>query len=265
MGEMMEKATEFSDKGVVITGATGIIGRWLAKGFAARGARLCLSDKDGTALKALAADLPGTPLLHTAELTEDKDLCGLVARVASEWGAPDILINNAAIYPNAWLLDTATAEWDRIMSVNVRAPFALTRDFARLMVKAGRGGSVLNISSGASRKMRVTAVAYCLSKTALDRLTKGFALELASYGIRVNALEPGFAPGSESSPLSQSHIDATTAAIPAGRLCTEDDVVNAALYLSSEAASYVTGTTLTADGGESIGSLAVYQRKKKAL
>jgi 3-oxoacyl-[acyl-carrier protein] reductase len=126
-------------------------------------------------------------------------------------------------------------------------------------------GSIINISSGASRKMRRSVVPYCVSKTALDRLTKGFALELAEFGIRVNALEPGFAPGSAVSRLTEEHVAATKGAIPLGRPSSQADIGNALLFLASDASSYVTGATLAVDGGNSIGSLAVYQDKKSPL
>ena len=119
-----------------------------------------------------------------------------VAEVGRRWGATDVLVNNAGIYPSGFLLDTPTAEFDRIFAVNLRAPFILTKALAIQMIAKGVKGSVINISSGASRKMRRTVVPNCTSKTALDRLTKGFAIELAEFGIRVNALEPGFMPGS---------------------------------------------------------------------
>jgi 3-oxoacyl-[acyl-carrier protein] reductase len=113
--------------------------------------------------------------------------------------------------------------------------------------------------------MRRTVVPYCVSKTALDRLTKGFAIELAEFGIRVNAVEPGFAAGSRVSAITDEHVAATVSAIPLGRPSSPQDAVQAVLYLCSEAAAYVTGATLTVDGGNSIGSLAVHQAKKTPL
>ena len=107
-------------------------------------------------------------------------------------------------------------EFDRIFDINLRAPFILTRRIATQMIQKKVKGSIINISSGASRKMRSTVVPYCTSKTALDRLTKGFAVELAEFGIRVNALEPGFAPGSTVSELTDAHVRNTVAAIPLG-------------------------------------------------
>ena len=133
------------------------------------------------------------------------------------------------------------------------------------MAKKGVKGSIINISSGASRKMRRTVVPYCTSKTALDRLTKGFAIELAEFGIRANTLEPGFAAGSTVSPLTDDHVRNTVAQIPLGRPSSREDVGNALLYLASDASAYVTGSTLTVDGGNSIGALAVHQSKKNPL
>jgi len=248
--------TEFEGKRVVVTGAAGIMGKALVSHFAQAGATVCSTDRstDGLSGFAIAADL-----------TTDEGLQLLLDGVKEKWGAPDIVINNAAIYPSSFLLDLEVADWDRIMDVNVRAPFVLMRGFALQMIKNNINGNFVNISSGAARKMRRTAVTYCMSKSALDRMTKGFALELAEYGIRVNCLEPGFASGSEVSSLSQEHIDRVMAAIPLGDETASEDVGQAALYLASSAAKNITGTSLAVDGGNSAGVMDVYQAKKSAL
>ena len=151
------------------------------------------------------------------------------------------------------------------MGINVRVPFLLTQTVAKLMIAAARRGCIVNISSGAAHRMRRSVAPYCLSKSALDRLTKGYALELAEYGIRVNAVEPGFAPGSTSSPLTEAHVRNTSAGIPLGRVSGPNDAAAAVLFLCSDSAAYITGTALAVDGGNSIGSLAVHQAKKTAL
>ncbi|WP_179379697.1 SDR family NAD(P)-dependent oxidoreductase [Jannaschia marina] len=252
----MHFGDEFKGRRVVVTGAAGIMGRALVAHFADAGAEVCATDTttDG---------LPGFAV--AADLTTDAGLAHLMDAVADRWGAPDVVVNNAAIYPSSFLLDLEVADWDRIMAVNVRAPFVLMRGFARQMIAAGVPGAFVNISSGAARKMRRTAVTYCMSKTALDRMTKGFALELAEYGIRANCLEPGFASGSSVSSLSQEHIDRVMAAIPLGTETAPEDVGQAALYLASSAAKNVTGTSLAVDGGNSAGTMDVYQDKKHAL
>ena len=252
----MDFGTEFHGRRVVVTGAAGIMGRALVAHFAGAGAEVCATDRE-------AEGLPGFAV--AADLTTDAGLETLLAAVAERWGAPDVVVNNAAIYPSSFLLDLEVADWDRIMSVNVRAPFVLMRGFALQMIAAKVPGCFVNSSSGAARKMRRTAVTYCMSKTALDRMTKGFALELAEYGIRVNCLEPGFASGSAVSSLSQEHVDRVMAAIPLGTETGAEDVGQAALYLASDAAKNVTGTSLAVDGGNSAGTMDVYQDKKAAL
>lgn len=262
----MQFSDEFKGKKVIVTGACGIIGGWLADGFREAGATLCLTDRDQTKLDALNAGWGAdSHIAIAADLRDAASMKTFAAKVAAEWGAPDIVVNNAGIYPSAFLLDMEVDDWDAVFDVNLRAPFVLSQLFAKQMIDAGHGGSIVNISSGASRKMRTTVVPYCTSKTALDRLTKGFALELAEYGIRVNAVEPGFMAGSDVSPLSDEHVNAAIGGIPLGRPSSPKDVTNAVLYLCSDGAAYVTGATLTVDGGNSIGTRAVYQAKKTAL
>ncbi|MGC3939555.1 SDR family NAD(P)-dependent oxidoreductase [Roseobacter sp. EG26] len=252
----MDFGTEFQGRKVVITGAAGIMGRALAEHFVQAGAEVCSTDLSTQGLSGFAV---------AADLMTDVGNDALLNAVATRWGAPDVVVNNAAIYPSSFLLDMDVSDWDQIMALNLRAPFVLMRGFAHQMIRAGQGGAFINISSGAARKMRRTAVTYCMSKSALDRMTKGFALELAEYGIRVNCLEPGFAAGSSVSALSQEHIDRVMAAIPLGTETAPEDIGQAALFLASSAAKNITGTSLAVDGGNSAGSMDVYQPKKSAL
>jgi len=256
---------EFSGRKVVLTGACGVFGHWIAAAFAKAGARLCLSDLRGDALATMAGELDLARkggMTHVTNLADSGSIDDLIGAVGKAWGAPDIVINNAGVYPSGFLIDIDAAEWDRIFDTNLRAPFLTARGFARLMIAAKVQGNIVNISSGAARRMRRTVVPYCTSKTALDRLTKGFAIELAEFGIRVNAVEPGFAPGSTAGPLTDAHVEATTAGIPMGRASLPEDAPNAIMFVCSGKAAYITGATLSVDGGNSIGSLMVYQDKK---
>lgn len=262
---MVDFSEDFKGKRVVVTGAAGIFGGWIAKAFAKAGAKLLLTDVDGHRLAAAAQEIGDGYLQHVADLTSDADIKSLLSAIAGHWGSADVLVNNAGIYPSGFLLDLTAEDWDRIFDINLRAPFLLSQGVALQMIEKGVKGSIVNISSGASRKMRSTVVPYCTSKTALDRLNKGLALELAEFGIRVNIVEPGFAPGSDVSHLTQEHIDTVVGNIPLGRISSPDDAATAVLYLASDAAAYVTGATLTVDGGNSIGLLAVFQAKKKPL
>jgi 3-oxoacyl-[acyl-carrier protein] reductase len=263
----MQAFEDLKGKRAVVTGACGVIGRWIAEALRDAGCDLCLTDAREDELAKLVGEmrLSRDSFAQSADLTGEASINALIAGIGARWGTADILVNNAGIYPSGFLLDIDTHEFDRIFSINLRAPFILTRGLALQMIRQGVKGSVINISSGASRKMRRTVVPYCTSKTALDRLTKGFAIELAEFGIRVNALEPGFAAGSAVSSLTQAHIDSTIAQIPLGRPSTPGDVGNALLYLASDMSAYVTGAIMTVDGGNSIGSLAVHQDKKTPL
>jgi 3-oxoacyl-[acyl-carrier protein] reductase len=247
---------DFAGKKVVVTGAAGIFGRWITEAFLREGARVCLSDMRGDACRDIvsANSAADRTLVHATELTDAASIDDLAATIAKAWGAPDIVINNAGVYPKGRLLDIAVEEWDRIFDVNLRAPFLVGRGMARLMCDRGVEGSMIFISSGAARQMRNTVVPYCASKTALERLAKGFALELAPHRIRVNVVEPGFAPGSVVSPLTEEHITNMNKRIPLARSSGPEDVPAAIMYLCSDKASFVTGAVLSVDGGNSIGT-----------
>lgn len=248
---------EFHNKVVVITGAAGVFGRMYGERFRDEGAMLCLSDIRMEKLEALATSLgldPARTLLHATELASEASVLDFAGQVEARFTAPDVVVNNAGLYPKFSLLDMDVADWDRIFDVNLRAPFLVTRAMAKLMIAAGRKGAIINISSGAARQMRNGSVPYCTSKTAVERLSKGFALELAQYGIRVNVVEPGFAPGSEVSHLSDDYVARMTARIPIGRTSGPGDAPEAVAYLASDRASFITGAVLTVDGGNSIGT-----------
>lgn len=248
---------EFRDAKVVLTGACGVFGRYIATAFAKAGAKLCLSDNRADALDDLVGELSlnqGRTLSHATELCDASSTDDLVALVADEWAAPDIVINNAGVYPSGLLLETPVEEWDRIFGVNLRASFLLSTGFAALMKQAGVKGNIINISSGAARRVRPTTVPYCTSKAALNHFSKGLALEFAPFGVRVNVVEPGFAPGSIVSPLSQEHVARVTANIPLGRASGPDDAANAIMFLCSSKGEFITGAVLSVDGGNSIGN-----------
>ncbi|VAW21622.1 3-oxoacyl-[acyl-carrier protein] reductase [hydrothermal vent metagenome] len=254
---MQDEFDEFKDKKVVITGASGVFGRFIAAAFARAGAKLCLSDMRADGLTDMVDELglkKGGYLTHETELQDAASANDLVALVERQWGAPDILINNAGVYPSSLLLDTPLEEWDRIFDVNLRAPFILSTGFGALMKKHAVKGNIINISSGASRRVRPTTVPYCTSKAALNHFSKGLALEFSSFGVRVNVVEPGFAPGSIVSELSEEHVARVSANIPLGRTSGPDDVANAIMFLCSSKGQYITGAILSVDGGNSIGN-----------
>lgn len=245
----------FRDKKVVITGAAGVYGRGLASAFANAGARLALSDvrRDGLDEVKRTLKLPDSRvLLHATELTDAASIADFVAAVVRLWGAPDVVVNNAGIYPFQGLLETRVDDWDRIIGVNLRAPFLVMQGFARAMLTRGVKGCFINVSSASADVLRTNGVPYCVSKRGLEWLTKGFALDLGPDGIRVNAVRPGFAEGGAGVEFPPGYAEAITEAIPLRRLASPADLAEAVMFLASERASFITGEVLGADGGSSI-------------
>ncbi|MDE2333126.1 MAG: SDR family oxidoreductase [Rhodospirillales bacterium] len=249
---------EFVGQKVIVTGAAGIHGKWIAAAFARAGATLCLSDLRADKLAPLPAELeldPAVTLTHATDLREASSIAELAGLVERAWGAPDVLINVAGLYPRTGVLhDLDPDVFDTIMAVNVRAPFLTVRAFTKQMIAKGVKGRIVNIGSGAARQMVTGSVTYCTSKAALERLSKGQALELAPFGIRVNVVEPGFAAGSEVSTLPADYVARMEAKIPLGRSSGPDDASAAVMFLCSTRSAFVTGAVVAVDGGNSIGT-----------
>ena len=245
-------AAEFAGKHVVITGAAGIYGGQLAEDFAAAGARLFLTDRDAPALAAVAGRLGGAEVVTSAaELTEPGSIAELCRRIVA-WGVPDVVVNNAGIYPFGGLFDTPVEMWDRIMHVNLRAPFLITQALAQAMMAAGRNGAFIFIGSGAGQMLRTNGLAYCTSKRGLDWLMKGIALELAPHGIRCNLVAPGLALGSAGTEFPAGYAEAMAARVPLRRGIAAGELGQAVMFLASDRAAYITGASLSVDGGGAI-------------
>jgi 3-oxoacyl-[acyl-carrier protein] reductase len=246
---------DFTGRKVVITGAAGVYGSELSHAFAQAGAILCISDLRAEALAALARDLSlpqDRLLLHVTDLTSDSSIRDLIDTVTGAWRAPDIVINNAGIYPFGGLLDIDAEFWDRVMSTNLRAPFLVMQGFAKAMIAARVRGCFVNVTSGAAEILRTNGVPYCVSKRGLEYLSKGFALDLAKEGIRVNCVRPGFAVGSALVDWPPGYVDTMSLQNPMGRVTRPGDLTGAVMFLASESASYVTGEFISIDGGGSI-------------
>jgi 3-oxoacyl-[acyl-carrier protein] reductase len=248
---MLDYSSEFSGSRVVVTGAAGIFGTWIAEAFAAAGAELFLTDARADEVEAVANRLGARWI--AADLTDANDLTRLADAFCDAWESPDILVNNAGIYPRTPLATTDPLLVRRILDINVVAPYELSRRAVGAMSKAGVAGSIVNVSSGAAIRPGVAGSIYAASKAALETMTRSLALEVAPQGIRVNCVQPGFAPGSDVSALSSDHIEKMLARIPLGRSSGRDDAASAVLWLCSSAASFVTGTTVAVDGGRTAG------------
>jgi 3-oxoacyl-[acyl-carrier protein] reductase len=248
---MLDYRGEHEGTRVVVTGAAGVFGTWIAEAFAAAGADLLLTDARPGPLAALADRLGARHV--AADLADPDGLRAAGAALASTWTSPDVLVNNAGLYPRTPIAETGPEQVRRILDVNVTALFELSRQAIASMVSAGVAGRIVNISSGAAVRPGAGGSVYAASKAAVESLTRGMALEVARYGIRVNSVQPGFAPGSEVNPLSGDHIAGMRARIPLGRTSGPRDAAAAVLWLASDEASFVTGTTLAVDGGRTAG------------
>lgn len=243
---------------VVVTGAAGVIGTWISQAFARDGAALLLTDRRAKDLEELAVEVGqhgGQVDTVQADLGQEQGVADLLAAVRQLWGSPDVLVNNAGIYPHGAILETDVSDVRSIFEINVMAPFVLTRGVAEMMVAKEVKGSIVNIGSGAGDTPATGGAPYSASKAALHMFTRAFALELAPFGIRVNTVSPGFAPGSEVSHLDDEYVTRMTSTIPLGRTSGPGDAPEAVLFLCSSKASFITGANLAVDGGRTAGTM----------
>src|SRR3954453_21273019 len=241
-------------KAALVAGAGGGIGSAGAEALAREGAAVLCADIDGAAADATAPRVRAAGE-RTASLGLDvRDRAAVDAAVAMavrEFGRLDILLDCAGISHRGNFLDIGPAVWDRIIAVNLTGMFHLGQAAARQMIKQGSGGSIINVTSQLAEVARPERAAYVASKGGGRSLTHAMAVDLAVHGIRVNAIAPGptltgLTRASYTDPEARR---ATEALIPLGRLGQPDDLVGAVLFLASDEARWVTGSTVTVDGG----------------
>ncbi|MDP9357591.1 MAG: SDR family oxidoreductase [Chloroflexota bacterium] len=238
-----------------VTGAGHGIGRGIAEAFGASGATVVVADREIAAADEVAAAISaqgGEALAVALDVREAQSAQDAVAHVSDRFDQIDVLVNNAGIYPNTPFLDMMEAEWDAVFDTNVKGIFLVGQAVAATMVAQGRGGRIINISSGAAESGRAGAAHYCSTKAAVNMLTRVMALELSPRGITVNAVAPGLieVPGWD---LNQQYIEAMLSATPVGRLGQPKDVANVVLFLASPAAEFITGSVYGVDGGAMAG------------
>lgn len=248
-----------SARAVIVTGAASGIGRALSEELARRQTPVVLCDVDAPGLEAVRDKIGGTAWAVSGDVTKADDVERMVAEARRVAGPIGGLVNCAGIYPVTPLLELSAEEWDRVMAVNLRAPFLVTQAVARRMIADSGGGSIVNISSTSSRLARPGIAHYGASKAGLNQLTAVAAVELAPHGIRVNAILPGVI-GTErvqataaSSEAARAEHAAKLARIPLVRIGEPAEVVSVALFLLSSDSSYCTGALFTADGGFTLG------------
>jgi glucose 1-dehydrogenase len=238
-------------KVAVVTGAGSGIGHAIAERFSQAGAAVCigyLGYEDDA--RALAARLPRAIAVH-ADVSRAADVQAMVDRTRTELGGVDILVNNAGIEKSVPFLDLDETTWDQILGVNLKGSFLCAQACARVMRDSGRGGSIVNISSIHEDVAFPGFTPYCASKGGLRMMMRNLALELAPYRVRVNNV----APGAIATPINNATLaDPDKMAIlrriiPLSRMGEPREVAEVALFLASDASSYVTGSTYYVDGG----------------
>jgi NAD(P)-dependent dehydrogenase (short-subunit alcohol dehydrogenase family) len=252
---------ELSERAVLVTGAASGIGRALAEALARRRTPVVVCDVDAAGAEAAAKKLTGSAgraWSIAADVTQPDDVERMVERARRDAGPLGGLVNCAGIYPNTPFLELGVKEWDAVLAVNLRAPFLVTQAVTRRMIADGGGGSIVNVSSTASRLARPGIAHYGASKAGLNQLTAVTAVELAPHGIRVNAVLPGVV-GTErvhanaASDAGRVEHETKLARIPLARLAEPAEVVNVILFLLSPEAAYCTGALFTVDGGFTLG------------
>jgi 3-oxoacyl-[acyl-carrier protein] reductase len=239
---------DLTGKAALVTGASGGIGADIARALHVAGATVGLSGTRVEPLEALAAELGGRAHVLPCNLSVAEEVEGLVKRAAEAMGAVDILVNNAGITRDGLVMRMSDEDWASVLDVNLTSTFRLCRAAVRGMIKA-RWGRIVNIGSVVGTTGNGGQVNYSASKAGLLGLSKSLAAEVASRGITVNVVAPGFIATAMTDKLNEEQKARILTAVPAGRMGEPAEIAAAVLYLASQEAAYVTGATLHVNGG----------------
>jgi 3-oxoacyl-[acyl-carrier protein] reductase len=241
----------------LVTGGSRSIGRAIALGFAREGADVAVNYVGNTeAAQRTVEDIEALgrrALAVRADTSNRREVEAMVEEVCERFGRIDILVNNAGVQKRVFFLDLEEKDWDRMLGVNLKGYYLVGQAVAARM-KAGGQGAIINISSEAAGFPAPRMTAYCVSKAGVAMLTKCMALELAQYGIRVNALAPGLTRTdiNRKDLEDEEFLKMRVARIPLGKVMNPENLVGAALFLASSDSEMATGTTLQVDGGRGI-------------
>jgi 3-oxoacyl-[acyl-carrier protein] reductase len=239
---------DLTGRRALVTGASGGIGRDIAKALAAAGARVALSGTRVGALNDVAAEIGGDSPVLPCNLSDLEAVDKLIPAAESAMGGLDILVNNAGMTRDNLFMRMKNEEWDEVLAVNLTAAFHLTRGCLRGMMKQ-RFGRIIGISSVVGVTGNPGQGNYAASKAGLIGMNKALAHEVASRNITVNSIAPGFIASAMTDELNDKQREQILSTIPAGRLGTASEVAACAVFLASDAAAYITGHTLNVNGG----------------
>ena len=243
-------------KVAIVTGASSGIGRAAARLFAESGyttVAVGRNEKELSALSQTIKSKKGLVKIHLADVTEHSQLDRIASEAIANFGRIDVLVNSAGTIKNGSIENTTLDDWDKMMNVNLRSIFVLMQKCLPYLIKTK--GNIVNVSSVAGTRSFPNVLSYCVSKAALDQLTRCSALELASKGVRVNAVNPGVVVtnihkrGGMEDAAYNAFLEHSKTTHPIGRVGTAAEVADLIYYLASEKSSWITGATYQIDGG----------------
>ena len=240
-------------KVAIVTGGSRGIGRAIALGFAEAGADVVVASRTLADLEKVAQEIEALgrrALAVETNIAVKSDVDNMVAKTVEKFGTVDILVNNAAMNIMRPIIDLREDGWDKVMNVGLKGYYMCSQAAAKIMIEKN-SGSIINITSGAAVKAAPMLGAYSISKAGVAMLTQLLAVDLARYNIRVNAIGPGMVKTGFSQPMwdNPDMLKAIESGIPLGRLAEPEEIMAVALFLASDASSYITGQTIYVDGG----------------
>lgn len=241
-------------KVALVTGAQQGIGRAIALAYGRAGASVVLNylDNEATAEESAAQirALGQRAVTVAGDVAWAVDVRRMI-EAAAALGGLDIVVNNAGIFPRVEFLDMTEAQWDEVLTVNLKGTFLCTQAAAQHMVQRGQGGVVINLASGAAFRSSPRGVHYVASKAGIVGLTRAAALELAPYRVRVNAIAPGLTDTAQPRyGMSEAELQAAARQVPLGRMGSPEDVADLAVFLASDESRHITGQTIHVNGGQ---------------
>lgn len=252
---MKQSPFDLTGKTALVTGGGSGLGLGISNAFIKANAKVIITGRREEKLKEACNQSPKSMFYMVNDITELDSLPSLVERIENEFGEIDILVNNAGINMKKHVLDVTDSEFDKILKTNLHGLFALAREVGRRMTER-KSGSIINITSMAAIYGIPQVTAYTASKTGVLGLTRSMAVDLSPYGVRVNAIAPGFIQ----SPMLEKAFNAdperrekVLSRTPLNKLGSSEDIAYAAVYLASDASKFITGINLPVDGGNSIG------------
>lgn len=252
-------SADLTGKIALVTGASSGLGRHFAHVLARAGATVVVAARRIDALRALAEEIAssGQRAFPVAlDVRDSRSVQQCVSAAVAELGPVDVLVNNSGVTTNDTLLDETEERWDAVLDTNLKGAFLVAAEVARHLRAASRGGSIINIASILGLRQAAQVASYATSKAGLVQLTKVMALEWARFGIRVNAIAPGYIETDLNRELWESPAGAALLKrIPQRRLGQPADLDGVLLLLSSDASNYMTGSIITIDGGHLVSTL----------